>query len=609
MALHIEDYALIGDCHTAALVGNDGSIDWLCLPRFDSASTFGALLGTEDHGRWLLAPSGEVVSTSREYLGPTFSLVTRWVTADGEVEVTDLMPHGDRRADLIRRVRGIRGTVTMRQELRIRFGYADAMPWVRQFHEKRGPGIVAVAGPDAAVIRGPKLTAADHAHTSEFAVAEGEVVDVTLTWYPSHRAAPPRPDVDAAIAATTAWWTDWVSAWQKDDSPYEDLVVRSLLVLRALTHEDTGGIAAAATTSLPEHWGGVRNWDYRFVWLRDASATLEVLLSRGFSDEARTWRNWLLRAIAGDPADIQIMYGLAGERELTELTIDSLPGYDGAAPVRKGNAAFTQYQGDIFGETMIALQKARELGIEEDRFSWPLQRAILAFVENNWQRQDHGMWEMRGPQRDFTHSRAMLWAALDCGVRAVRDHGLDGPAETWEHLRDEVRDEIETHGFDRQRNTYTQYYGSKGVDATLLQLAQIGYVHHTDERMLGTVAAIEDELLVDGLLLRYRTDLADDGLPHGEFPFLACSFWLVEQYALSNRLADATKLMDRLVGFCNDVGLLSEEYDTAQARQVGNTPQALSHLGLVRAAGAIAFASGQEKSRPFATVSEHGSRT
>lgn len=578
MALHIEDYALIGDCHTAALVGNDGSIDWLCLPRFDSASTFGALLGTEDHGRWLLAPSGEVVSTSREYLGPTFSLVTRWVTADGEVEVTDLMPHGDRRADLIRRVRGIRGTVTMRQELRIRFGYADAMPWVRQFHEKRGPGIVAVAGPDAAVIRGPKLTAADHAHTSEFAVAEGEVVDVTLTWYPSHRAAPPRPDVDAAIAATTAWWTDWVSAWQKDDSPYEDLVVRSLLVLRALTHEDTGGIAAAATTSLPEHWGGVRNWDYRFVWLRDASATLEVLLSRGFSDEARTWRNWLLRAIAGDPADIQIMYGLAGERELTELTIDSLPGYDGAAPVRKGNAAFTQYQGDIFGETMIALQKARELGIEEDRFSWPLQRAILAFVENNWQRQDHGMWEMRGPQRDFTHSRAMLWAALDCGVRAVRDHGLDGPAETWEHLRDEVRDEIETHGFDRQRNTYTQYYGSKGVDATLLQLAQIGYVHHTDERMLGTVAAIEDELLVDGLLLRYRTDLADDGLPHGEFPFLACSFWLVEQYALSNRLADATKLMDRLVGFCNDVGLLSEEYDTAQARQVGNTPQALSHL-------------------------------
>ncbi len=606
MVSHIEDYALIGDCHTAALVGNDGSIDWLCLPRFDSASMFGALLGTKDHGRWLLAPADDVESTSREYLGPTFTLVTRWVTADGEVEVTDLMPHGDRRADLIRRVRGIRGSVAMKQELRIRFGYADAMPWVRQFEEKGGRGIVAVAGPDAVVVRGPKLTAADHAHTSEFTVAEGETVDVSLTWYPSHRVAPPRPDVDKAIARTTAWWTDWVSACEKDDGPYEDLVVRSLLVLRALTHEDTGGIAAAATTSLPEQWGGVRNWDYRFVWLRDASATLEVLLSRGFKSEALTWRNWLLRAIAGDPADIQIMYGLAGERELTELTIDSLPGYDGAAPVRRGNGAFTQYQGDIFGETMIALQKARELGVEEDQFSWPLQRAMLAFIEENWQRRDHGMWEMRGPLRNFTHSRAMLWAALDCGVRAVRDHGLDGPAEKWEVLRDEIRDEIETHGFDRERNTYTQYYGSKGVDATLLQLAQIGYVRHNDERMLGTVAAIEDELLVDGLLLRYRTELSDDGLPAGEFPFLACSFWLVEQYALSHRLADATRLMDRLVGFCNDLGLLSEEYDTQQGRQAGNTPQALSHLGLVRAAGAIAFATGQEKSETLATVSEQG---
>ena len=606
MALHIEDYALIGDCHTGALVGNDGSIDWLCLPRFDSASTFGALLGTEDHGRWLLAPTGEVVSMSREYLGPTFTLVTRWVTAEGEVEVTDLMPLGDRRADLIRRIRGIRGTVAMKQELRIRFGYSDAMPWVRQFQEKRGPGIVAVAGPDAVVVRGPKLTAADHAHTSEFTVVEGEVVDVSLTWYPSHRAAPPHPDVDAAIAHTTAWWTDWVSACEKDDGPYEDLVIRSLLVLRALTHEDTGGIAAAATTSLPEQWGGVRNWDYRFVWLRDASATLEVLLSRGFRNEARTWRTWLLRAIAGDPADIQIMYGLAGERELTELTIDSLPGYEGAAPVRKGNGAFTQYQGDIFAETMIALQKARELGIEEGEFSWPLQRAMLAFIEENWQRRDHGMWEMRGPVRDFTHSRAMLWAALDCGVRAVRDHGLDGPAEKWERLRDEIRDEIETHGFDRERNTYTQYYGSKGVDATLLQLAQIGYVRHNDARMLGTVAAIEDELLVDGLLLRYRSELSDDGLPAGEFPFLACSFWLVEQYALSHRLADARRLMDRLVGFCNDLGLLSEEYDTQQGRQAGNTPLGLSHLGLVRAAGAIAFATGQEKSETLTTVSEQG---
>ncbi len=593
MALHIEDYAMIGDCHTAALVGRDGSVDWLCLPRFDSASTFGALLGTEDHGRWLLAPVGEVTSTSREYLGPTFTLVTRWVTAEGEVEVTDVMPHGDRRADLIRRVRGIRGSVAMRQELRIRFGYADAMPWVRQFEEKDGHGIIAVAGPDAVVVRGPRLVAADHAHVSEFTVAAGETVDLSLTWYPSHRPAPPHPDVDAVLARTTAWWTDWVSSCVRDGGPYEELVVRSLLVLRALTHEDTGGIAAAATTSLPEQWGGVRNWDYRFVWLRDASATLEVLLSRGFRGEALTWRNWLLRAIAGDPADIQIMYGLGGERELTELTIDSLPGYDGAAPVRKGNAAFTQYQGDIFGETMIALQKAREIGVKEDEFSWPLQRAMLSFVEENWQRLDHGMWEMRGPRREFTHSRAMLWAAMDCGVRAVRDHGLDGPVERWEALRETIRDEIEQHAFDRERNTYTQYYGSKGVDATLLQLAQIGYLAHDDERMLGTVTAIEEELLEDGLLLRYRAELSDDGLPPGEFPFLACSFWLVEQYALSGRLPDAVRLMDRLTGFCNDVGLLSEEYDTTRGRQVGNTPQALSHLGLVRAAGAIAKASGQ----------------
>jgi GH15 family glucan-1,4-alpha-glucosidase len=603
MAQHIEDYAIIGDCHTAALVGKDGSIDWLCLPRFDSASTFGALLGTEDHGRWLLAPDAEVVETSREYLGSTFILVTRWVTEGGEVEVTDLMPYGDRRADVVRRVRGIRGTVPMRQELRIRFGYADAMPWVRQFEEKAGHGIVAVAGPDAVVIRGPKLTAADHAHVSRFEVSEGETVDVTLTWYPSHRSAPPRPDVDRAIESTTAWWTNWAAACHRLGGDYEDLVVRSVLVLRALTHEDTGGIAAAATTSLPEQWGGVRNWDYRFVWLRDASATLEVLLSRGFRDEALTWRNWLLRAIAGDPADIQIMYGLGGERELTELTIDSLPGYEGAAPVRRGNAAFKQYQGDVFGETMLALQKAREIGVHEDEFSWPLQRAMLSFVEENWERLDHGMWEMRGPRRAFTHSRAMLWAALDCGVRAVREYGLDGPAERWEALRDRVRDEIETKGFDAERNTYTQYYGSSGVDATLLQLAQIGYLAHDDPRMLGTVAAIEEELLEGGLLLRYRTEHSDDGLPPGEFPFLACSFWLVEQYALSGRVPDAVALMERLVGFCNDVGLLSEEYDVADDRQVGNTPQALSHLGLVRAAGAIAFASGQEDAPELATVS------
>jgi len=588
--MNIEDYAMIGDCHTAALIGRDGSIDWLCLPRFDSASTFGALLGTEDHGRWLLAPVDPVVETSRRYLGTTFTLVTRWVTENGEVEVTELMPHGDRRADLIRRVRGIRGTVTMRQELRIRFGYADAMPWVRQIQDKGGHAIIAVAGPDAVVVRGPKLKATDHAHASEFSVAEGETVDISLTWYPSHRVAPPPPAVDSAIEQTTAWWTDWAASCTHRADRYEDAALRSLLVLRALTHEDTGGIVAAATTSLPEQWGGVRNWDYRFVWLRDASSTLDALLGRGFLSEAATWRRWLLRAIAGDPGDIQIMYGLGGERELTELTIDSLPGYRGASPVRKGNGAYTQYQGDVFGETMLALAKARDLGVAEDEFSWPLQRAMLSFVEENWQRLDHGMWEMRGPLQAFTHSRAMLWAAMDCGVRAVRDHGLDGPVAKWERIRDEIRADIEQRGFDAERNTYTQYFGSRAVDATLLQLPQIGYLDYDDPRMLGTVAAIEKDLLVDGLLLRYRADHSDDGLPPGEHPFLACSFWLVEQYAHSGRLGEATALMDRLVGFCNDVGMLSEEYDVDSSLHVGNTPQALSHLGLVRAADAIAVA-------------------
>ncbi|WP_193510121.1 glycoside hydrolase family 15 protein [Cryobacterium sp. BB736] len=607
MPLRIEDYALIGDCHTAALVGVDGSIDWLCLPQFDSQSMFGALLGTEDHGRWLLAPADAVLSTSRAYDGPTFNLVTRWETADGEVEVTDLMPHGNKRADLVRRVRGIRGSVTMHQEVRIRFGYANAMPWVRQVAHKGGPALIAIAGPDAVILRGPAMKAIDHAHACDFTVSAGETVDIQLTWYKSYRPPPPAVDIDAAIERTTAWWTDWAAPLQ-NTGPYRDQVLRSILVLRALTLETTGGIVAAATTSLPEQWGGVRNWDYRFVWLRDASATLEVLASRGFTSEALAWRGWLLRAIAGDPADIQIMYGLAGERMLVEHIVDSLPGYDGAAPVRRGNAAFGQYQGDIFGEVMIALQKSREAGIEEDRFSWPLQRALMQFVAENWQRPDHGMWEIRGPKRHFTHSRAMLWAAVDCGVRGIEEHGLDGPLDEWRALRQRIRDDIEEHGFDRRRNSYTQYYGSEGVDATLLQLAQIGYLKHDDPRMLGTVAAIENELMRDGVLLRYRTETGVDKLPPGEHQFLACSFWLVEQYALSGRVEDATALMDRLVGFCSDLGLLSEEYDTGQGRQAGNTPQALSHLGLVRAAGAIAFATGEQPEPKLATVSKKAQR-
>ena len=584
MPAPIEDYALIGDCHTAALVGRDGSIDWLCLPRFDSASTFGALLGDEDAGRWLLAPAGPA-TTSREYVGDSFTLRTRWVTDDGEVEVVDLMPHGDRRADVIRRVTGIRGSVVMKQELKIRFDYAGAMPWIRQIDG----GIVAIAGPDALVLRGPELHADDHRHVSEFTVAEGDSVDIVLTWYPAHREAPEPLDVDERIASTQEWWEDWAASCTAS-AEYHDAVHRSLLVLRALTHEDTGGIVAAATTSLPEEFGGERNWDYRYVWLRDASLTLHVLLDHGFASEAHSWRNWLLRAIAGDPGDVQIMYGLSGERRLAEYTVPSLPGYDGASPVRIGNGAYTQYQGDVFGEVMIALQAARRINRDDEDFSWPLQRALMGYVEDNWQRPDNGIWEIRGDLQHFTHSRVMLWAALDCAVNAVEEFGLDGPVDRWRALRDEVRDEIETNGFDAARNTYTQYYGSSGTDASLLQLPQVGYLAADDPRMLGTVAALESELLEDGLMLRYRTATGVDGLPAGENAFLACSFWLVEQYAASGRLDDAVTLMDRLVGYSNDLGLLSEEYAVVLDRQAGNTPQALSHLALVRAADAIARA-------------------
>lgn len=591
MALRIEDYAMIGDCHTAALVGRDGSIDWLCFPRFDSASMFGALLGTEDHGRWLVAPVASrdpdaEVAIARSYVGHTLVLSTRWTTPEGEVEVIDLMPHGNRRADVVRRVRGVRGSVRMVDEVRIRFGYADALPWVRQMPEQDGDALVAVAGPDAVVLRGLKRKASDHAHTAEFTITEGETVDLVLTWYPAHRDPPGPIEVDERIRHTLDWWGEW-SAECRPPNAYPELVRRSLVVLRALTHEDTGGIVAAATTSLPEQFGGQRNWDYRYVWLRDASLTLEALLLHGFVSEADAWRTWLLRAIAGDPADVQIMYGLSGERRLEEWTVRSLPGYDGAAPVRVGNGAYTQFQGDIFGEVMVALQAARRLGVDEPDFSWPVQRALMAFVEEHWHRPDNGIWEIRGPKRHFTHSRVMFWAAADCAVRAVREHGLDGPVERWEALRERIGEEIEAKGFDRRRGTYTQFYGGRCVDASLLQLPQVGYLAWDDPRMLGTVAALEEDLLEHGLLLRYRTETGVDGLPAGEHAFLACSFWLVEQYARSGRTDDAITLMDRLVGFANDVGLLSEEYDVAGARQAGNTPQALSHLALVRAADAI----------------------
>ncbi|BDZ44760.1 glucoamylase [Naasia aerilata] len=516
------------------------------------------------------------------------------------------MPLHDRAANVVRRVRGLSGRVRFQEAIRVRFDYGEAMPWVRQVPERGGNALLAIAGPDAVLVRGPRLKANGLRHTAEFEVGEGDTVDMVLTWYPSYREPPIPIDVDRELHRTVAWWEDWALRSQPP-SPYDEQVQRSLLVLRALTHEDTGGIVAAATTSLPEEAGGVRNWDYRYVWLRDAALTIGVLMTHGYREEAEEWRGWLLRSIAGDPADVQIMYGIGGERRLAEYELPALSGYGGAAPVRVGNAAYLQRQWDIFGEVMVALHGAREAGLKETRASWPLQAALLGFLEKNWQQPDRGIWEIRGEEKHFVHSRAMVWAAFDRGARGVRDFGLPGDADKWEALRDQVRAEILEQGFDEKRNTFVQHYGGTGVDASLLQLTQIGFLEPDDPRMLGTVAAIEEDLMQDGLLLRYRTESGVDGLEGGEHPFLACSFWLVEQYAASGRVADARKLMDRLTSLVNDLGLLSEEYDVGAGLQMGNTPQALSHLTLVRAADAIAAAErGHEDELPLVRGESEG---
>ena len=600
----IEQYAVIGDCRTAALIGDDGSIDWLCMPRFDSASVFGALLGDTEHGHWSLRPADAAATATRAYATDTFTLVTRWTTGDGEVEVTELMPvrdGSDARSDVIRRVRGLRGTVRMEQELRVRFDYAATLPWMRQIGTTDAPALLAVAGPDGLVVRGPRMTAGDRAHRGEFLVGEGETVDLQLSWFPGYRAVPEPLDVDASIAATTTWWRSWVRGCIEPGA-YDQEVRRSLLVLRLLTHEDTGGIVAAATTSLPEDFGGSRNWDYRYVWLRDAALTLEALVHHGYKQEAQAWRQWLLRAIAGDPADVQIMYGLAGERRLTEWEVDTLPGYEGSTPVRIGNAASEQYQADVFGEVMIALDAARHSGVDDDGFSWSLQLALLREAEKHLDQPDSGIWEIRGPERHFTHSRAMLWAAFDRAICAVELDGRNGPVEKWRELRAGIAERIEQDGYDASLGSYVQFPGTTEVDAALLQLAQIGYLAYDDPRMLGTVARIEETLIRDGLVCRYRTEAQIDGVPGDENAFLACSFWLVEHYAHSGRLDDATALMDRLLRHGSGLGLMAEQAEPNTGRQAGNTPQALSHLALVRAADAIAHARGTAAAGASASV-------
>jgi GH15 family glucan-1,4-alpha-glucosidase len=587
MALPIEDYALIGDRGTAALVGKDGSIDWLCLPRFDSPACFAALLGTEEHGRWLLAPADEVVATRRRYVDGTALLETTFTTADGEVVLLDVMPTGDGRADVVRRLTCTRGTVRIRHDWVVRTDYGKVRPWVTREHAHGDEVVVAVAGPDKLVLRGPHLPQGHHGHHSEeFDLAAGEEVTFSTTWVRSWHDVPEPLGFGERIDATTDVQRAW-SARSPEDVPHADLVRRSLLTLLLMTHAETGGIVAAPTTSLPEDFGGERNWDYRFCWLRDAALTLESLLGAGYADEALEWRGWLLRAVAGDPVDLQIMYTVDGGRQLPEREVPHLPGYADSRPVRIGNGAVSQRQNDVLGEVMIALELARAAGLHETHNSWALQRALVDELADHWDEPDNGLWEIRGPQRHFTHSRVMVWVAFDRAVTAVEEHGLDGPVERWRDLRDRVREEILDKGFDEERGTFTQHYDTTAVDASLLTIPLVGFLPGDDPRVLGTIEAVMADLDSDGLLLRYRTETGVDGLSGDEHPFLACSFWLVSALAAAGRRDEAHALMDRLCGLANDVGLLSEEYDAAHGRMAGNFPQAFSHLALVQAALAL----------------------
>ncbi len=583
MPLPIEDYAVVGDTGTAALIGRDGSVDWLCLPRFDSPACFAALLGDEQNGRWLIGPAGEA-ETSRRYVGHTAVLETTYTTDTGTVRVLDVMPIGDRRADLVRRVTGVEGTVRMRHEWVVRFGYGRIRPWVHRADNHGTEVITAVAGPDRIILRADRLPhSVDHVHADEFDVHAGEELQFTCTWVPSHHPMPEPLALEGRLEDTADAYEDWADRCSYT-GPHREAVLRSLLTLRLLTHGGTGGIVAAPTTSLPEDFGGERNWDYRFCWLRDAALTLEAFLASGYEHEARLWRDWLLRAVAGDPADLQVMYAVDGGRELPERELDHLAGYAGSRPVRVGNGAVGQRQTDVLGEVMAALEAAREIGLAEDDDSWALQRALVDELAETWEEPDHGLWEIRGPQQRFTHSRVMVWAAFDRAVRAVEKHGLPGSVDRWRALRDEVRAEILEKGYDPERNTFTQHYDTTAVDASLLVLPTVGFVEGDDPRMLGTIAAVEEDLMEHGFLLRYRTETGVDGLRGDEHPFLACSFWLVSAYALAGRVDDARALMERLLTVPNDVGLLPEEYDPVEKRFVGNFPQAFSHLTLVGAA-------------------------
>jgi GH15 family glucan-1,4-alpha-glucosidase len=578
----IEDYALIGDLQAAALVERGGSIDWLCFPRFDSGACFAALLGTPDHGRWLLAPVGEGQAT-RRYLHDTMVLETRWETQDGVVRVFDFMPPRGKAPDVVRIVEGVRGSVPMRSELVLRFDYGSVVPWVRRVEDTR----LAVAGPDAVCFRTPAHTRGENMRTiSEFAIEEGERMPFALTWYPSHEQPPDRIDPEVALAETEGFWREWNAKCTADvPEEWRDLLHRSLMTLKTLIYAPTGGIVAAPTTSLPEWIGGVRNWDYRYCWLRDATLTLLALLQAGHVDEALDWRKWLLRAVAGDPSDIQIMYSVAGERRLTEFELPWLPGYEASTPVRVGNAASEQIQIDVFGEVMDALYQARAHGLAKEPHAWALQKTLLAYLEDAWQEPDQGIWEIRSVPRHFVHSKVMAWVAFDRAVRTIEEQGLEGDVDKWRDVRDTIHAQVCERGFDAKLGSFVRSYGSKELDASLLLLPLVGFLPASDPRIRGTIEAIEADLVEDGLVLRYRTHRKGvDGLPPGEGVFLPCSFWLVDCYELIGRPDEARALFNRLVGLANDVGLLAEEYDPAAGRLLGNFPQAFTHLALVNSA-------------------------
>ncbi len=591
-ALPIEDYALIGDCSTAALVGRNGSIDWLCWPRFDSGACFAALLGNEQNGRFLLAPVTQTGPATRSYRDGSLVLETLFDSPDGQVAVIDFMVPESPNSCIVRIVEGRRGAVPMRMELALRFDYGTSVPWVTK--RPGGNGIVAIAGPEMVVLRtNVPLRGKAMQTVADFTVTEGSSVSFVLTHSASHLPMPLSLDADDALYRTEQQWAAW-SGRLAYDGPWAAAVKRSLLTLKCLTHAPTGGIVAAPTTSLPECLSGSRNWDYRFCWLRDATITLFAFMATGYYDEASSWAEWLHRSIAGNPDQVQIMYGIGGERRLEELTVDFLPGYQGAAPVRVGNAAATQLQLDIYGEVMDALHQARCANLLINTESWSLQRALLEHLETIWQQPDEGLWETRGGPRHFTFSKVMAWVAFDRGIRDVEAFGLEAPVERWRDIRDSIHATVCRDGYDEQLGSFVQSFGAKPLDASLLLIPIVGFLPHDDPRIRGTVAAIERDLLVDGFVLRYRTDDGGDGLPAGEGAFLACSFWLASAMHLQGREAEARALFERLLGLCNDVGLLSEEYDPKAGRLTGNFPQAFSHVALITAALTLSGA-GQDR--------------